>query len=394
MEYQKGPSKILYIHQDGLLTGSALSLRNLLLGLDRERFRPMVLLAQEGPARQLYEAIDIPVKMIPIRGMWTFPGPRFPKPDYFRNWLALLPNQRLMQYLKDRSPSLVHINDKTLLPAGQAARQMRLPIVWHLRSSYAVSNSALQAKISCKRIRYTADYLIAISEDETDGFEDLSNLSIIYNSVDFEQVEQALQQSACIRVELGVGTDETLVGTVSTALNENRGSWDFIQAAGLLQAKFPNARLRFVIVASIPSPEMEAEAWRRAEEAGIRQQLILTGFRSDALSVMATMDIVTICTRRGVLGRMPFEAMALERSLVVTAGHSGRSRVVVDGQTALVVPPADPNAIADGMARLLQSPELCRRLAQQGKAYARQHFDPQKNAQAMMQIYSKLLNDA
>lgn len=383
---------ILYVHQDGLLTGSAFSLRNLLLGLDRNRFSPRVLLAQEGPARKLYEAMNIPVDMIPIYGMWTFPGPHFPKPDYFRNWLALLPHPQLMEYLKSKRPALVHVNDKAILPAGVTARQLGIPVVWHIRGSYATSNSLLQAKISCAIIRRTADHLIAISEDETDGFEDLPNLSVIYNSVDFEQVVHASQQANRIRAELDIQPDEKLIGTVSTVVNENRGSWDFIHAAGLLQKQFPDARLRFVIVAGITNPGLEADAWKRAEESGVEKQLILTGFRKNALSIMTAMDVVTICTRRGVLGRMPFEAMALGRPLVVTAGHSGKSRVVLDGQTALVVPPANPEAIAKGIAELLRNPGLGKHLSQQGKIYAREHFDPHKNAQAVMKIYDNLLN--
>jgi glycosyltransferase involved in cell wall biosynthesis len=272
-----------------------------------------------------------------------------------------------------------------------AAKKLKIPVVWHLRSSYAVSNSPLQAKISCQRIRHAADHLIAISEDETDRFEDLQNLSIIYNSVDFGQVAQAMERAGGIRAEFGIGKDEMLVGTVSTSLNENRGSWDFIKAAEILQTKLPNTKLRFIIVANISKAELESEAWKRAEESGIRRQLILTGFRSDALSIMAAMDIIAICSRRGVLGRMPFEAMALGRPLVVTAGHSGKSHVVVDGQTALVVPAANPQAIADGMERLLQFPMLREQLSQQGKIYAREHFDLQKNAQAVMKIYKEIL---
>ena len=391
MKYLRQPFKILYIHQDGLLTGSALSLRNLLLGLDRERFHPTVILAHEGPARKLYEDLGIAVKVIPIRGMWTAPGPPFPKPDYFRNWLALFPNSELKNFLKSIEPDLVHVNDKTILPAGAAAKRVGLPVVWHVRSSYSVSHSRLQARVSAGFIRCIADHLIAISEDEIDGFEGLSNLSILHNSVDFAQVEHALQQSSQICVELGLSPDEILVGSVSTALNENRGSWDFIRAAGFLRAQLPDTRFRFVIVARIPDSATEAEAWRRAEEAGIYQQLLLTGFRSDALSLIAAMDVVTICTRLGVLGRMPFEAMALGRPLVVTAGHSGRSKVVIDGETALVVPPAEPEAIADGIARLVQSPALSQKLSGQGALYARQHFDPQKNTRAVMEIYEKIL---
>jgi glycosyltransferase involved in cell wall biosynthesis len=384
-------ASVLYIHQDGQITGSAISLRNLLLGLDRQRFSPRVLLAQEGPARKLFEALDIQVDMIPIRGMWTAPGPRFPTPDYFRNWLGLFHNSKLYDYLHDQRPSLIHINDKALLPAGMAAHRLGIPVIWHLRSTYAVSSSRLQAAISRQVIRRKADYLIPISEDEEDGFGDLPNRNIIHNSVDFEEIDRALKQKSQTRLELDINPQELVIGTVSTSLNEIRGTWDFIRAAGLLQARLPDVRMRFVIVGKIPTPQIKAQAQLMARQAGVEDQILLAGFRPDALNIMAGMDIVVVCSRHGVLGRMPLEAMALGQPLVVTAGHSGWSRVTMDGQTALVVPAANPEAIANSIARLIGSPILGQQLGQQGKVYAHEHFDPQKNAQRIMKVYDQLL---
>lgn len=384
-------ASVLYIHQDGVVTGSAISLRNLLLGLDRQRFSPRILLAQEGPARKLFDALDIPVDMIPIRGMWTAPGPRFPTPDYFRNWLALFHNARLYDYLRDQSPALIHINDKALLPAGIAAHRLRIPVIWHLRSTYAVSSSRLHAAVSRHVIRRKADHLIAISEDEEDGFEDLPHRNIIYNSVDFEEIDRVSKQRSQTRLAMNINPEELVIGTVSTALNEVRGTWDFIRAAGLLQARFQDVRMRFIVVGKIPTPQIEAQAQLMARQAGIEDQILLTGFRPDVLNIMAGMDIVVVCSRHGVLGRMPLEAMGLGQPLVVTAGHSGRSRIVVDGQTALVVPAASPEAIASSVARLIGSPILRQQLGQQGRTYAREHFDPQKNAQRIMKVYDQLL---
>jgi glycosyltransferase involved in cell wall biosynthesis len=384
-------ASVLYVHQDGSITGSAISLRNLLLGLDRQRFTPRVLLAQEGPARKLFEALDLQVDMIPIRGMWTAPGPRFPTPDYFRNWLALFPDANLYNYFLDQHPDLVHINDKALLPAGIAAHRLGLPVIWHLRSTYAVSSSRLQTAISRQIIRRKADYLIPISEDEQDGFEDLPSRSIIHNSVDFEEIDRALKQRSQTRFEMNIKSEELVIGTVSTSLNEIRGSWDFIRAAGLLRTRLPEVKMRFVIVGKIPTPQIKAQAQLMARQAGIEDQILLTGFRSDALNIMAGLDIVVVCSRHGVLGRMPLEAMALGQPLVVTAGQSGRSRVVMNGQTALVVPAANPEAIANNIARLVQSSTLRGQLGQQGRMHAHEHFDPQKNAHKVMNVYDQLL---
>src|SRR5688572_2792958 len=178
---------ILYAHQDGLVTGSAISLRNLLAALNREIYEPRVAMFSEGPARELYEALGICVDVVPARPFWTFPGGFWTELSFYRNFLALLPNEHWKAYLEERRPGIVHVDDKSCLQAGIAAHQLHIPIVWHLRSSYAPSRSRLQAKISARVIRHRADRLIAISEDEMDGFEDCTNLSVIHNSLDLAE---------------------------------------------------------------------------------------------------------------------------------------------------------------------------------------------------------------
>jgi glycosyltransferase involved in cell wall biosynthesis len=385
------PTSILYVHQDGLITGSAISLRNLIAGLDRRRIAPRVLLAREGPARTLFESLEVPVDAIPIRGMWTAPGQPFPTPDHLRNWLALLPNREVFRFMAHHRPRLVHMNDKTPLPAGRAARALDIPVVWHLRSTYARSRSPLQARVSRAQIRRLATHLIAISEDECDGFDDLSNLSIVYNSLDFAQVDAAAAKRGALRAEFGFAPEAIVVGTSSTAVNERRGSWDVIRMAGLLRQRLGES-VRLLVVGRLG---VEAERTRAvAAECGVESQVVFTDFRDDALACLAAMDVVVSASRLGVLGRTPFEAMALARPLVVAQGQSGRSRVVVDGETALVVPPADPSALARAVEELLARPDRGQSLGARGREYARANFDSTTNAGRVMGIYDDVLAGA
>jgi glycosyltransferase involved in cell wall biosynthesis len=385
------PIRVVYVHQDGAVTGSAISLRNLIAELDRDRYVPAVIMGREGPARQLFESAGSSVDAVPIRCLWTAPGPPFPKADYFRNWLALMPNGALDMRMRELAPALVHVNDKAPLAGAVSAKHLGVPVVWHLRSTYARTRSRMQARVSRHRIRALADHLIAISEDETDGFDDAPNLTIIRNSLSFDEIAKAAEARDRIRAELGIAPGEIVVGTVSTVVSERRGSFDFIRAAGLLRQRLPDRPLRFVMVAAIGNAEDHDAAAALATTCGIRDRLVMTGFRSDALSVMSAMDVVFTASRLGVLGRMPLEAMALAKPLVAGAGHSGRSRVVEDGVTALVVPPAAPEAAASALARVVQDAELARGLATRGRAYAAEHFDARKNALAVMQVYESLL---
>jgi glycosyltransferase involved in cell wall biosynthesis len=380
---------ILYAHQDGLVTGSAISLRNLLAALNREMYEPRVAMFSEGPARELYEALGISVDVVPARPFWTFPGGHWTELSFYRNFLALLPNERWKAYLEERRPGIVHVDDKSCLQAGMAAHQLDIPIVWHLRSSYAPSRSRLHAKISARVIRHRADRLIAISEDEMDGFEDCTNLNVVHNSLDLVEASLAMSRREAIRAELGIGPHEIVVGLMAQ-LNAVRGAWDFIAMAGRVMALAPQISFRFII-ASSTSPDSIAQAHSLARQHGIEEQLILTGFRSDAMALIAALDILVVCNHLGVLGRPPFEAMAVGTSVAAWSGHSQRSSVVRDEETALLAPRGDVNALAQAVARLAVDASLRKAIGARGRDYAREHFDPHNNARRVEVIYDELL---
>jgi glycosyltransferase involved in cell wall biosynthesis len=400
---------VLFVHHDGKLVGSAISLHNLIKGLDNKKVEARVLLAKEGPARRLFEELGVNVDAIPMKGLWTAPGPGLIHSEYFINLLGLLPNLKFAKYLVNFSPDVVHINEKPLLSAGYMAKLMKFPVVWHLRSTYFVTHSRLQAFLSKVIIRHSADRLIAISEDEIDGFEDLDKLRIVYNSVDLDLADESSLDRIEIRYELKLADDELLIGNVGL-LNEAKGAWDFITAAGITRQQNPGLKIKFVIVARIPdrSPQKhglrgilglvdkthpEDKAWNLAREYNIEDDLILTGYRKDVLSLIAAMDVVVVADRLGVMGRQPIEAMAMGKPVVATAGHSGKSRIVVDGETALVVPPANPRAIADAITNLIRNPMLRKSMGDKGRLYSREHFDHRKNADRVLDVYEELLSE-
>lgn len=404
----KAPINILYIHQEGSITGSAISLRNLLANLDRTEIFPRVLMGGEGPARALFEEEKIPVDVINIRPFWTAPGPKWFKLGYFFNFLAFLPNPLLRDYLKIHKPDIIHINDKSMLSAGLTASKLMIPVVWHLRSTYFSSNSKIQAKLSRKFIRQIASELIAISEDEIDGFENLGNLTIVYNSVDFNQVEKARKKREKVRLEFGLEKNEIAIGQISNKLSSKRGTWDYIRALGYVNKWASGDKLKYFVIGNANTTdrieknteiglkyhklvESKAYAGELAEELGISERLILTGYRHDILSVIAAMDIFVVCNQLGALGRMPLEALALGRPLVATAGHNPKNSILHDGKTGLIAPTNSPKSIASEIVKLIEDVSLRVKLSAQGSKFARDNFDPPKNAAKVMRIYQKVL---
>ncbi len=381
---------VLYAHQDGIITGSAISLRNLLAAIDREKFSPRVALFADGPARGLYEALGIPVDVVKARPFWTFPGGAWTELSFYLNFLALMPNQNWLDYLKAHKPALVHVNDKACLQAGVAAHKLGIPIVWHLRSSYAPSRSRWHARISALIIHKCANALIAISDDEPDGFEDCANLRVIHNSLDFDAVNASIPRRASVRNEFGIAPNEVAVGLVASQLNWVRGAWEFLDMAGRATKK-TDAPLKFIVVSRI-TDDAVLQAKLLAKEYGIEDRLTLTGFRSDALAIIAALDVLVVCNHHGVMGRPPFEAMAVGTSVAAWQGHSSHSDVVCDGETALLAPRGDVELLANAVIRLADNPVLRKTLGVNGACYAREHFDPQRNVRLVEQVYNDALN--
>ena len=76
---------------------------------------------------------------------------------------------------------------------------------------------------------------------------------------------------------------------------------------------------------------------------------------------------------------------------VVSTWHSGIPEVVLDGQTGLLVPPGDIEALADRIRRLLRDPDLRRRLGDRGRAHIAEHFDMPVLTRRLEAIYREIL---
>jgi glycosyltransferase involved in cell wall biosynthesis len=86
-----------------------------------------------------------------------------------------------------------------------------------------------------------------------------------------------------------------------------------------------------------------------------------------ALGIFGTSD-----KARRVIPNKAFQALACGVPLV-TADTPAARELLVDGESALLVPPGDPAALADALRRLAGDPALARRLADGGLAAYRRH---------------------
>lgn len=143
------------------------------------------------------------------------------------------------------------------------------------------------------------------------------------------------------------------------------------------------------VLAIVGGGPLREQLERVADEAGVRGRVVFAGVRSDARAVMGAADAVVLPSRWEGLPLTGLEALAAGTPLVATAVR-GIQELVVDGESALVVPPDDARALARALERVLGERDLAERLRRCGREIAAAHSEEAMVAQ-YHRLYAELL---
>jgi glycosyltransferase involved in cell wall biosynthesis len=158
-----------------------------------------------------------------------------------------------------------------------------------------------------------------------------------------------------------------LVGVVARHQPE-KGVQTFLKAAARVALRFPETR--FPIIGDGP---LRGELELLAERVGLSGRAFFLGFRSDASSIMRSLDVLVVPSRTEGSPLVTLEAMAAGVPVLASAvgGIPDQIRHESEG---LLVPPGDPVALSDALLRLLEDPGFARALGEAGSLRAATEF--------------------
>jgi len=136
--------------------------------------------------------------------------------------------------------------------------------------------------------------------------------------------------------------------------------------------------------------EREAELRQLAEDMGVAERTVFTGFRRDIPQVRAAMDVFVLAAEAEPCGRVLFEAMAMAKPIVGT-NTGGTPEIVADGETGILFDPGDREALAKHVIALCQDPPRRRAMGQAGHERAKRHFSIESHVRKTEQVYAELL---
>ena len=182
------------------------------------------------------------------------------------------------------------------------------------------------------------------------------------------------------RAALGLSDEMLVLGTLGR-LTEQKGQRVLLQALARLASEHTNAVL-FLAGTGPLRKSLEAEA----DRLGIADRVRFLGMRRDREHLYAAMDIFVLPSQWEGLSLALVEAMGAGRAVVATS-VGGNPEVVTSGQTGLLVPPADPAALADALAGLAAQPDRRAALGEAAAADARSRFSIEEHVAQLAALY-------
>ncbi len=346
---------ILFTITDLEMHGAQHQLMELIKGLDKERFRPIVLTFKPGgPMEREYKKIP---------GSRLISLERKGKYDF----LLLFKVFNLLRKMKVDvvQPFLTPATFFSLLPAFLCHTPVK--IVTERNSLKARTNGGFGYHLYLKAEEFLSrfsDWAIANSEAGREclverGMEP-GRTRTIHNGINVDNYTCDGQAVELVRQRLAPPSGGQVVGMVARMFPSKRYD-NFLKAAAIVNKTAPDTR--YALLGDGP---LRSNLENLSQELGIASKVTFFGEQHDIVTHVAAFDIFALISETEGLSLSICEAMALGKPVLAT-DVGGNRELVEDGKTGFLIPREDTEALARAIVRLLQDPEMAHDMGQRAR---------------------------
>jgi len=207
--------------------------------------------------------------------------------------------------------------------------------------------------------------------------------SVVRSGIDLRPFRRAAQMRPKARLRLGLRAEEFVVGTLCR-LEPVKGVEELLD--GFARAARFRPRLRLLLGGDGP---LRDRLQHEARVAGLSDRVLIGGSWVRAPDFLPALDLFVLASRNEGMGRALVEAMASGLPVIATA-VGGMPEVLEEGGAGLLVPPCDPQAIADAILRLMDDGALAADLARRARARS-VIFGAGRMNHALLRLYREVL---
>jgi glycosyltransferase involved in cell wall biosynthesis len=193
------------------------------------------------------------------------------------------------------------------------------------------------------------------------------------------------------RRELGIPEGVPVIGFIGRLVRQ-KGVLELIDAFRILRDQGVEAHL--LMIGDVHPSERDhataVELRARVARYGLERHVSLPGFLRPVTPAFAVMDVFVLPSHREGIAQSTLEAGAMGLPVVGAACRGIRAAVIED-VTGLLVPVEAPAELAAAIRRVLEEPDLARRLGDAGRDRALRLYGREQFLRSMIDIYDKVL---
>ncbi len=408
------PRTVLYLEHAGALGGSCVSLRALLEHLDRTRYAPVVALLRPSPEMaRFYGEAGLDTVEAPRIARWEHTTAEWAsalRPELWPGTASTVLGWRrtareTLALTRRVRPALVHLNSAVLAPSAHALHRAEVPFVWHVREAPAFGHLGLRTALLRRALRRWPSATLFLSEGARALWGGGARSVVANEFVELARFDPLLDRARA-RAALGVAPDAKVVLYVG-GLAWIKGIAPLLEALALARervpalvclmpgasldpprtALYPIAKALLPLVGRATVTQRVTDDLRRLELGRVCR---MSRFSGDVPEMLAASDLLVFPSTEDHFARPVVEAGIMARP-VVASRFPHVEEQVRDGQTGLLVPPGDPRALADAIARVLSSPADAERMGAAARAMLAPRHDAHRNAREVMRVYDEVL---
>jgi glycosyltransferase involved in cell wall biosynthesis len=337
--------------------------------LPEHGFQASVLTFFLDPESPALKMTTVPIYCLPLRRTYGIGG--------------LQAALRFRQFIRREGFAIVHtVFESSDLWAGFVTRaSSKAKLVWSRRDMGIFRK--LKHRIAYHLMARMPHAVVAVSEEvrqncvRIDGI-DSARVHTIYNGLNIERFAATRNRFRCGQRIISVGN-----------IRRVKGHDIFIKAAAMIAQRFPRAR--FSIAGEVLEQQYFQELLVLIGNLGLADRFRFEGGVTDLPSFLAGADIFVLPSRSEGFSNALIEAMAASLPVVATR-VGGNAEAVQDGVTGFLVPPEDPDALADALQELLSDSERSWAMGGEGRRLAIRQFSNDRVVNQLAEIYQRLLS--
>nr|WP_199288902.1 glycosyltransferase family 4 protein [Pseudanabaena sp. FACHB-1998] len=321
------------------------------------------LLAPDGKGAPQFRALPISQREFT---RWDF--------NFFKGLPELLSGIKEIQ--QEQAIDLVHVHGahELMLPVRLALG--KVPIIFTVHG-YHGDSAQFSYQMSCWFSNLLANQVISVCEAEYNLLKELGlnekKLHLIYNGV--KEPVLNVDKSSELGKRFNLDPTKHMILGTAARLNEAKGLTYLLKAFAALTHSpsthgIGERELRLVIAGT---GDLEASLKQEAQDIGIGDRVIFTGYLDDLPNLMQLFDIFVLPSLQEACSLACAEAMSQAKPIVGTC-VGGIAEQVSDRQTGFIVMPRDPDSLATSLAQLIADRDLRDRFSKNGYARFRQMF--------------------